>query len=520
MKKIIGKKYYRIVFRNTSPLSIGKGESELTDQDILLDSSGKPYIPGSALAGVYRSMFEAENKETANTYFGYVEMPKGKEEEQQSIESLLMIYDAVMPLGIEQNIHIVSRDMVALDEYKTAKDGAKFDFQVLEPGVQFVTYIEQNITKECDKDGKKETSLYHEDIAGKIAKAFCEGKLHIGSKTTRGFGRVKAEEIHVAEFSFEKENAGETSYGVEEWLDFSMYENPEKPSSCWGKVNQDDRRLPELNDEMNRLHITMELKQAGGISIRRYSTKENEADYEQLTIRKSEMKDGSIQLTEVPVIPGTSWAGAFHAQMLKLYSAYDTVENAAQELKLFFGDVKGKKEKAADGEASGKAYYKSRISFEESQIDDAREATYTRNAIDRFSGAAADSALYTEKTWFDGKTKLEIVYDNLTAYAADSEEGKRQKRFLQTLAAAITDLKEGYMAVGGLTAVGRGLFTCEKITLQCGNQSAVTKELKNNQIVEEDAGSSRVSNEMDSVYQWLVTEFDNMAKMQNDESEQ
>ena len=65
MKRI--KKYYRIVFELTSPLSVGSGENNVTDRDILRDGRGVPYIPGTALAGVYRSLF---SEGTAEEYFG------------------------------------------------------------------------------------------------------------------------------------------------------------------------------------------------------------------------------------------------------------------------------------------------------------------------------------------------------------------------------------------------------------------------------------------------------------------
>ena len=64
MKRI--KKYYRIQFQLTSPLAVGSGENHLTDRDIVRDSRGIPYIPGTALAGVYRSLFP---KEIAEQYF-------------------------------------------------------------------------------------------------------------------------------------------------------------------------------------------------------------------------------------------------------------------------------------------------------------------------------------------------------------------------------------------------------------------------------------------------------------------
>ena len=48
----------------------------------------------------------------------------------------------------------------------------------------------------------------------------------------------------------------------------------------------------------------------------------------------------------------------------------------------------------------------------------------------------------------------------------DDKVNKRDREyFARTLAAAILDLDSGYMAVGGLTAVGRGLFKADKIRI-------------------------------------------------------
>lgn len=509
MEKIIGKKYYRITFRNTSPLSIGSGEKELTDQDILLDNSGIPYIPGSALAGVYRRLFKTTNKEKSKNYFGRLaveeyskidksnlEESKKKEakEELKDIESLLMIYDAT--IINRDDIRIVSRDMVHLDAYKTAVDGAKFDFQVLEPGIQFVTYIEQNLT--ADRQ---------EDLAGSIASAFYSGALQIGSKTGRGFGAVKADEVYSATFSFEPTNKTGEVPGIDKWLDFSMYENPENRDSCWTKVENIGASFETPVNE-KRLAIMLELKQAGGISIRRYTTNEKEADYEQLTVRKPK---GNGEYEEIPVIPGTSWAGAFRAQMKKL--------NPDLNQEDFFGKVKESKRKKEESDGKeNTVQYKSHMFFGESQIQGAHSLVYIRNAIDRFSGAAANGALYTEKTWFGGRTTLEIVYDNLQKYSedeADADQARTQNNFLYTLAAAITDLKEGYMAIGGLTAVGRGLFTCNKITVQCGSQPVMEVCLEDGKILTEGATPQESDTTMDPVYQWLTDAFSKLTKAEH-----
>ena len=45
---------------------------------------------------------------------------------------------------------------------------------------------------------------------------------------------------------------------------------------------------------------------------------------------------------------------------------------------------------------------KSCIRFSESRIEGGKWVTYTRNAIDRFTGGTVDGALYTEKTYYNG----------------------------------------------------------------------------------------------------------------------
>ena len=68
-----------------------------------------------------------------------------------------------------------------------------------------------------------------------------------------------------------------------------------------------------------------------------------------------------------------------------------------------------------------------------------------------------DKALFTEKTYYDGRTTLRISF---------SEKHALTENAVRTLAASITDLHYGFLSVGGLTAVGRGLFCIEKVNGQ------------------------------------------------------
>ncbi len=444
----MNKYYYKITFELVSPISIGCGESEESDSDLLLDGRGYPYIPGSSLAGIYRDLF---SDDTADRYFGKdLTMARIKNSARmganQLTESRVSVYDAV-PIDPEES-KVVVRDMVALDEYKVAVDGAKFDFQVLEPGVTFITYLEQSM--EAQQEGH---------VLDEIACAWQEGKILLGAKTGRGYGRTKVKEIRRCSFDLiqkEKELLQGTyrkTAGLQEWLGFLMYDEEAWNSDfvskgiaqCLSHCDGDDMRqklsgiygqYKIARKQKLETRILMDLKQTGGISIRQYSTDVGEADYRQMT-----RQDG------VPIIPGTSWAGAFRAQMEKLNPDFARGKALTEE---FFGTVKEKDESAS---------HKTRISFAESVLKGGKWITFTRNAIDRFTGGTINGALYTEKTYYNGTAQLEIRCD----FTGIDREAVRE--FANTLAAAIIDLQEGILSIGGLTSVGHGLFQIVKISV-------------------------------------------------------
>ena len=410
MGKILKKKYCKINFTNTSSLAVGSGNNENTDSDIVRNSAGIAYIPGSAVAGICRSFF-LKDEDFIKKYFGFVGISHSVDEAVDSAGSKAVFYDAnVVDEDVDKCI-ISKRDSVKLDEFKVSEDGAKFDMEALEPGIRFVTYIEQNIEKSDEAEDK--------DILDAICDKWLGGRVYIGSKTMRGYGELGDVEILVKEFDMTNPKEAMS------WLDFDMYD-----SESWKDGNVYTAKETKNNK------IVLSLKQAGGISIRKYTTKvtatggKSEPDFEQLTV--------TINGKEYPVIPGTSWAGAFRHRMEELVDGLDS--------KKFFGYVGESKNKKENSGSKGK------VRFSETILKGANEKILSRNAIDRFSGGAANQALFTEKTYYDGSTDLIISFEvtpdeNLTA----------------ALAATIADLHYGFLAVGGLTSIGRGCFTVEKI---------------------------------------------------------
>jgi hypothetical protein len=198
----------------------------------------------------------------------------------------------------------------------------------------------------------------------------------------------------------------------------------------------------------NRLSLKLRLE--GGLSIRRYSTEcsdeESAPDQEQLTTVNFD-KNGS---EEVAVIPGTTWAGAIGHRMEELIksSKVKEVEISKDYIQkyYYFGTV------------DSKVKEKSLIYFNESKLTGGQFKKMSRNAIDRFLGSTAEGALFTEKIYIGGETTLDISfgdpYNTAVSYSDD---------FIKALAATLTDLHEGYLAVGGATSVGRGIFSILKI---------------------------------------------------------
>ena len=401
-QSITKKKYYKIVFELEAPLAIGSGDNESTDKDLIRDANGCPYIPASSITGVIRDILTKKDKDKAKEYFGDVEINRGKKEDVLMSESRIVFYDATISAGTPR---ITVRDSVALDDYKTAKKGAKFDMEVLEPGVKFTTFIEQNYTSEA-----------YEDYGQEIARVFLYEKPLFGGKSMRGYGAICNTAVSERTFDLSKD--------AEDWLEFDLYD----AGTEWSNSEiSDNKKEGEIKE------ITLHLELKGGLSIRRYTTKvskgeNSEPDMEQLTVGKE----------QIPVIPGTSWAGAISQRMKE------------------FGIIKGEKGSIfgfVDGEGKD-SKARSRISFSESQISSGDFKIISRNSIDRFTGGTVDGALYTEKTYYGGETDLKIGW-----HSNESIPDLEKK----ALAAALTDLHYGFLSVGGETSIGRGIFTITAI---------------------------------------------------------
>lgn len=195
------------------------------------------------------------------------------------------------------------------------------------------------------------------------------------------------------------------------------------------------------------LRLSLTQASGSGLSVREYTTEpaedenENVPDFRQM--KTCVLENGERK--EYPVVPGTSWAGAFRHHMQKLSRLYRTDREAevSEMFNRYFGIVKGTDKR------------KSQITFSETILQGTVSKILTRNAIGRFSGGAEERALYTEETVYGGNTVLTIRWNR--------RECQSDETFATLLAASVADLDAGILPIGGETSIGRGLFRVEEI---------------------------------------------------------
>lgn len=411
--------YYKVTFKLASAMNIGSGESIYTDKDMIRDSLGKPYIPSSALAGIYlRLLGMKESSADKRKYFGYVDINRnigGYSEGQGDGQGTLKLYDGYLE---KADYFLDKRDGVGLDQYKTALQGAKFDYEIIGKGASFVTYIEQDMSGE------------DRDIGLEIVSNWSKKGLSLGHKTMTGLGKTKIVSVEKAEFEFPG--------SIEQWLGFDMYDGKD-----WTPLKEEDFTGQIYNDNNHIIHLY--IKQEGGVAIRRYSTDVNTAadskcDYSQLTTE--------IDGKETPVIPGSSLKGALKHRMEEL------IPGCTEQL-------------------CGSQTKRSRIEIGEPYISGELWKEVTRTALDRFTGGAVGTALYGEKYCYNGNTELEIKIPK------DSKEDE-----VRALIAVLFDFHFGFLAVGGLTSVGRGVFSIAEVKIN-GKNVQVPETLNAKEIFKE-----------------------------------
>ncbi len=273
MKAVLKRQVFYIQIQLESPLNVASGEEEWTDADVLRDFEGNPFVPGTSLAGAMRSYIG--EKENEWDLFGY------SANDTQGKMSPLFISD----LTFDQAPVWGVRDGVGLNRNKAAIAGCKYDMEILETGLNGHFYLELVVREEDAEEAlKRQLSVVFRGIQ--------KGEIRLGRKKTRGFGVFKM--VKLASKTYDREN-------------YLKYADAYQASSWENAADELESWLQGRDEDTDRMvHIEVPLVMKGGISIRQYAAKKNEPDFVHLT------SNG------VPVIPGSSFAGAIRHRVTQI----------------------------------------------------------------------------------------------------------------------------------------------------------------------------------------------------------
>lgn len=397
--KIIKRSYYAIDICLISPLNVSNGEDYYTDSDVLKNGYGEYFVPGTSLAGAFRNYLGTKKNE--DSIYGFSAGDNGK-------MSSVFISDLYL-----SNAQVDVRDRVKLTSEKVVDN--KFDMQIIETGATGTIYIEMV---------ERENSKYNgSSIIADVIQAIHTGEIRIGADKNRGLGRLEVKRVGKREF---------TAQNLEEWEGFVTHSHDETGYPDKVKYKNWVEKAEALKSKYVKIIVPLELK--GGISIRKYSAQKDRPDYEHVTCNGK------------PVIPGTSWSGAIRSDAYRILKSLGC-QNPSGMIDRWFGFVREKKER------DRAQAVQSQIVFGESILEKAQALSVTRNKIDRFTGGTVPTALFSEYSYFGGETNLEILVKR--------DQNVEYEEMMGLILLTLMDLKGGYISVGGLGSIGRGIFALQ-----------------------------------------------------------
>lgn len=343
--------YLRAELTAKSPLIIGSGTDDNTDSDILVGSDGKPYIPATTLAGVFRHYVGDINNE--GSLFGF----STSGDDYTNNKSKIVFYDAQL---INEAV-ISSRDGVRLDKNKIAENAGKFDYEIINSGSRFEFRMEVH----------SETG--YTEIIDDIITGLNSSQLRIGGKSNRGFGEISIDNIKCKKIDIKS--------NPDEYINF-----------IWDSVTDDYIVKSEAKNKYISTEIDFSV--ASFLFIRNYAT----LAVDENNNNKSVDAEQLLNSDNKPVIPGTSWAGVFRHHIDKILDKLE-YENKDKFISDLFGNVI----------ESENMTIPSKIIFSESVIENSHQMNRTRNAIDRFTGGAGDKKLFTTRPTYGGEGTLKIM---------------------------------------------------------------------------------------------------------------
>ena len=479
------------ILRLETPAHFGNGETDtLTDMPLLRDElDGSPLLPGTSIVGALRNYlrerelgdcappplppkdktekeearFQAElareRKLAAGRLFG------GARGDDEGSQSPLIVHDA---LGRATDYEL--RDGVRIEpETRTAEDEKKYDITLLAAGSTFDLRFDLLIgLPDGCKDLASEAcrAKFDAERAG-LLKAltaaldgFAKGEVTLGARKRRGFGRCRVDEWEVKHYDL-RTRTGLLAWLAEgrgDWVAPVETKNAVTLAEALGLDGE------PLSDARKRFTLIASFAIDGSLMVRS-GLADSGPDMIHLHSPRPEQNGG---MKPRPIFAGTSWAGVLRSRATQIaYTIAPSEKGGKQDDKVaqliggIFGpaEIKSrkqpKKDKSAEETKQTEVEPKaSRIEIRETEVQGGRLLDQTRIKIDRFTGGAFESALFSEQPLFgnkDSRLKLEL---SLRLPAELSRD--RQQAEIGLLLLLLKDLWTGDLPLGGEVGVGRG----------------------------------------------------------------
>lgn len=429
----------RIVLEAKTPLAIGSGKEDVySDALVVTDVNGLPYIPGTALAGVLRSMI---GEEKAQTFFGCKGEKKdgGKGSEIIFSEGKILNSEGKVVDGLRLdafNDSLLSnykalpiRQHVRINGKGSSEDHGKFDEQVVFAGTRFCFEIEMVA------DNNDATI----DNFNSVLNCIQNSTFRIGSGSRSGFGAVEVVEIK------------KMVLDLKEPTDLQTYLNKSSKLSEDCASWQTDNTEETTDENWTRYKITLT---PNDFFLFSSGFGDDEVDSTPVLARKVEWdNNGKGQLSKPKtLIPASSVKGAlahrvaFHYNKIMKRYAGCIGDNAPK--------VGGENEavRMLFGYSDDKVQERGNILFSDIiEKEEYKAKIINHVSIDRFTGGVIDGALFSEKaTYAKGKMIEMTVMVNKCV---------TDENVIKAWNNTLNDLCNSMLPLGGAVNKGYGMFT-------------------------------------------------------------
>lgn len=437
----------RFVVEAVSPISVASGRASIRfDTSIVRDANGLPTIPGTSLAGVLRHLY-AQAGGDDRALFGHARTGAGEAGEDRpsrvhlswgcvldsrarAVEGLLLDPERLQDplLGFLAEESPVTRQRVRIN-HRGASDAEKrglFDRSAVPRGTRFAfeILVQDEDPGQLDEDWRRLRGL------------FAHPALRLGGATRAGLGEVRCVAWHEAGFDLTR---------PEDWKRFAALDPAVDAVSGLQRVEL----ASESPEGWECVRLALEPVggwRIGGTALTPVSDRSgklpDDVPHHEAVIEWSE---GRARIRERQVVaPASSIKGAlahrvaFHANRLAgRWGKEAPTGSDCPEVAELFGAPAG-----SEGAHAG------RVLISDAWLERTPQTHWQmHNSIDRFTGGARDGVLFGEEVLWRERIELSIWMRKGISDAA----GKAWH-------AALDDLREGRLPLGGGAAKGHGLM--------------------------------------------------------------